>query len=295
MEKNNDLNKFKSELDFLCLKDHLNASFDKDNICVSDDLINRTIQSAKENTSSDTISFESKKKNKIPTRGIVQVAAAILIVFVFFNFASNFRMSKKENSSESASEATRTAVSDTEAKSDGIPYTSRSNNVTEDKVTLFQDATSEEPAATEEAKENAAEHIMEKTLDTEETMAGQMDDKQANSFAELYPISAEQVLSFALTGKTREIVKGNTEHVNELFSILNAYFLMLEDKNISSVWKYKIEFTTDAAQIFTIWIGDGILIKQKDGITETKLYYSLENIDDLLIQVEEFYKNLSEN
>ncbi|NLZ72815.1 MAG: hypothetical protein GX905_03215 [Bacteroidales bacterium] len=277
MEKNNDLNKFESELDFLCLKDHLNASFDKDNISVSDDLINRTLQAAKEKTSSDIISLEEKKKNRIPTRGIIQVAAAILFVFVFYNFTSNFRMGKKESPSESASEANSTAASDMEAKSDDIPYTSRSNNVTE------------------EAKENAAEQTMEKTLDSEETVAGQMGDIEANSFVKLYPVSAEHVFSFALTGNAQETVKGDAEHVNELFSILDAYFFIPGDKNISSGWNYKIVFTTDAAQTFTIWIGDGIQINQKDGVTETELYYSLENIDDLLIQVEELYKNLSEN
>lgn len=292
MEKNNDLNKSKSEFDFPCLKDHLNTSFDKDNISISDDLINRTIQAAKENVSSEVNSFELKKKNKFPIRGIVQAAAAILLVFVFINFTSNFRMGKN-SSSESASEATQSATNDTASKSD-IPLTSRTNNVTEDEVTLFQDTTAEEPAAAmEESQENTAEYSMKKESDAGDAISGLTADLQTNSFTELYAVSEEQVKSFILTSKANENIIGDAKHVNELFTILNAYFLTSSDKNISSDWNYKIEFTTDSAQTFTIWIGDDIQIKKVDDFAATEIYYSLENIDDLLVRIEEFYKYLS--
>ncbi len=294
MEKNNDLNKSMSEFDFLCLKDHLNASFDEDNISISDDLINRTIQAAKENASPEVNSFEIKKKYKFPIRGFVQAAAAILFVLVFFNFASNFRMSK--DSSESTSEAPRSAANDTAAKTDDIPFTSQRNNVTEEEVNLFQEKTTEETAAAmDEAQENTADNVMEKEFDAGDTMTGLAGDLQTASFVDLYTVSEEQVQSFTLTSKAEEGVMGDAEHVKELFTILNAYFITPGDKNISSVWNYKIEFSTDEAQTFTIWIGDGIQIKQVDDVTETEIYYSLENKDDLLARIEEFYKNLSEN
>lgn len=271
MEKDNDRNNQIQEFDFLRLKDHLNVSFNQDGITVTDDLIQRTLQAVKENPSSEVGTKEVKEKKKFPVRSFVQVAAAILFVFVFFAFANNFQIGSKkctENATTSSEDsAAREGTATTET---AMPNTKMQSNVKTEEAPEMFDA-----ASTEAAYEINGEAEL-----------------PANCFTERYPIAVEQVQSVSITSNADGTMIEDNEHINELFTILDAYSLTNGDKNINNAWKYKIELKTDDIQTYTVLIGDGIQIKQSGDDTESDTYYSLENVDNLLLQMETFYKSL---
>lgn len=94
-KKNNDMEK-----DDMNIKSHLNTSLDLNKIKVSEDLINRTLeairlQSSVENSKKeDDLNAKDVQKKIIPwnryIRGFAGVAAAVLIVFVGYNVMKNF-------------------------------------------------------------------------------------------------------------------------------------------------------------------------------------------------------------
>jgi hypothetical protein len=128
MEKNK---KSDFTLDFDNLKGHLNASFDEDNINVSEELITKTLTAVKENKllekkipdevkhkNVDGKKEENKKRYKVAFTKLIGTAAAVLVLFLGLN-VMNSSIGKNNSTktlSGTASDATNTTASLHESK-----------------------------------------------------------------------------------------------------------------------------------------------------------------------------------
>ncbi len=304
MDKNKINNSLPSDLDDLRVKDHLNASFDLDNLTVSEDLIARTLKAIKE---SDQQEEQPQKINKIkhfPVRRLVSAAAAIAVLIVGINiFQNSFTGNKKgtqismdSSSAEKAPEEAAT-MENYSAAADGAA--SLNNSTKSSEIAGSSAAESDMAAADEEITTFSAE-LKEDTKKAGGTSSGYGE----NLFSVLYPITYDTVTTFNVskngdTGKslkeTGKSLKETGIKVNEFYNILDGYPLTASNTNENrntADWIYKAEIVEPNQVAYTIIIGDTIQVEQKSETGEPQVsVYSTENMDNLIKQIQDFYNS----
>lgn len=297
MDKNKINNSLPSDLDDLRVKDHLNASFELDNLTVSEDLIARTLKAIKE---SDQQEEQSKKINKIkhfPVRRLVSAAAAIAVLIVGINiFQNSFTGNKKgtqismdSSSTEKAPEEAAT-MENYSAAADGAA--SLNNSTKSSEITGSSAEESDMAAANEEITTFSAE-LKEDT----KKAGGASSGYGENLFSVLYPINYDTVTTFNVSknGDTGKALKETGIKVNEFYNILDGYPLTESNTNENrntADWIYKAEIVEPNQVAYTIIIGDTIQVEQKSETGEPQVsVYSTENMDNLIKQIQDFYNS----
>ena len=315
MDKNNKTNNLSGDLDDLRIKDHLNASFDMDNVSVSEDLIARTLKVIKESAPQEEQPNELKKIKHFPVRRLISAAAAIAVLIVGINVLQNgFTGNKKDaqinmdtGSTEKAPEEAATmeiysaAADDTPSLNNGA----RSSEIAGSSAEESDIADSADITTfSSELKEDANKE------DTAKAGEGTGSVYSGDIFSAMYPITYDTVTSFNLTkngdtGKslkmtakslkeTGESSKETGIKVNDFYNILDGYPLTeskTKDNGNHDDWTYKAEIVIPNQLVYMIMIGDTIRVEQKNENGESLVFtYSTENMDHLIKQMEEFYK-----
>jgi len=287
MENKNKKNFIPIDIDKICLKDHLNASFDNDNIKVSEELIARTLQAINKDELLKEYQPDNKKKHKFPIRRFVSAAAVLLVLFVGIKILQNNtqlgEISLGSKSSDTANNTESSVVSDTAAVS-GL-MRSNQTDVTETETPIEE---------TDKALSVKGFAANVEATSADEDKPGDAFIGSTSLFSELYPFSADQIVFFSMTKKNPKLITvvGNAEKSREFYSLLDEYILLVSEKDISETWNYKVEIETEKDQTYTILVGDGIQLRNEDDPKGTFAYYAIENADTLIKSMDEFYKGL---
>ncbi|WMJ90160.1 hypothetical protein [Anaerocolumna sp. MB42-C2] len=315
MDKNNKNNSLPGDLDDLRIKDHLNASFDMDNVTVSEDLIARTLKAIENSAPQKEQPKELKKIKHFPVRRLVSAAAAIAVLIVGINVLQNGFTGNKEDaqinmdagSTEKASEEAAT-MEIYSAAADGTP--SLNNSAKSSEIT---GSSAEESDVADSADITTFSSELKEDTNkegTNKTGGGTGSVYGGDLFSVMYPITYDTVTTFNLskngdtgkslkiTGKplkeTDESLKDTGIKVNDFYNILDGYPLTksnTKDNGNNDDWIYKAEIVVPNQLAYTIMIGDTIRVEQKNKSGEPQVFiYSTENMDTLIKQMEEFYK-----
>ncbi len=290
MERNSKNDKNLLDFDDICLRDRLNTSFDKDNIAISDDLIARTLQAAKEENPGLYERGEGKKKS-FPVLRIARAAAVLLIVFVALYAFSRLPLGNQKMS-ESPMNQSDTSAYDSTAAADSAPSAGMLEYAEEGTGSARKDDAGSEDGATAEKPDILAEYSTDQANTEAESQSKTSYNMNSGAFTQLYPIPADRIVSFTAEAAKQESLTADKSNAEEFYNILNAYLITDGEKDISSAWNYRIDIETDDGKTYTILVGDGIQVKEHDGESTKENYYTVEKKDDLLQSMEEFYKGL---
>ena len=266
------------------LRDHLNASFDKDNITVSEELINRTLQAIKEDKSPKDYKHTINKKFPFKVRRLVSAAAVVLVLFVGINvLQDNFQLDGNPFSASKKSDSGSTPES-------GVAYDTKAEE--SQSIELFQENAADSNIAGEDTAKSSETALEDSSA--EEPEMNSILAENANLFTERYPFVMDQMVSFTVTNGDAQMITitGNAVKSRELFTLLDEYTLSVADNDISETWNYKLELETIDNQMYTILIGEGVQVMKSGDPNSTYEYYSIENVDALISSMDEFFISL---
>lgn len=303
MDKNKKNNGFPDDLDNL-LKDHLNTSFDLDNIKVSEDLIARTLKAVKESDSQEETGGRNKIKH-FPVRRLVSAAAVVLVLFAGIRVLQNGVTGSKSDSSGGQENlaAERSANDNGTMQIYGtLDEASSSAGSTGNGETF--DAAAADTAGTEPEVPSAEEKINEFSADIttknadKEDGAGSSSYTGAASFSGIYPLNFDSVKTFTLSKNDGNQISLNNagDKVSEFYELLDGYPLTETDAKVrddKKEWIYKADITTVENLTYTILLGEDLQIFQgKERTENTPAGYGIEDMDALIKQLDHFYASL---
>ncbi|MDF2868513.1 MAG: hypothetical protein K0R05_88 [Anaerocolumna sp.] len=287
------------------LKALLNASFDKDNLTVSEDLIQRTLLKIKEAEAEDKKNTDSiaaerpvgseesaeresngdrKPVIKFPVRRFAGAAAAVLLlVSAVWIYQNNITGTKQDNAGNEQKEQQNFTMAAPESSAvQGIEENEAASTAKE--APLEGDA-----SIGITSSENAADTA--KAADTKSSMVTLV---APEVLSELYPINAEEVVTFQVIkakGKQTEAeqksLKEPAMKAAELYSLLAAYTVQVSE-TVETDILYGYEITTQDENVITfefypetVKVTDGRLA----GKTDT---YTINEQAELLKKLAEF-------
>jgi len=271
----NDINK-----DSLDLKSHLNASFDYDNIKVSEELINKTLEAIKKSSNKEELEednhkvtpFKKKSDKWISTRRVA-AAAAVLILFVAGYRVIDGGLGGKKSDQNSIMESAKDNMDDVNILHKVDNDTGAATESTEGDLAI------------QESKEEEM-NIMasDKIADNSITMLA------SSNFSSMYAVDTEQVTEVALEMKDGSIKKprNSKEAAQEVIKLIDEHSLTISNE-INSQWSIKISLVTNTESI-TLFIGDGIQIQR--GVDTSLVSYTAEDMEALNIKLEEYFNSL---
>lgn len=320
MEKNNKNNVLQDDFDDLQLKDHLNASFDIDNIKVSEDLIARTLKAIKESDPQDEQRKEEKKIKPFPVRRLVSAAAVVFVLFAGINVLKNGMVGNKTSSPMNLeAPVTEQAKGDGTMRSYGIQDNSASSAAGSTESNLTFDTTAADGAAADSPVGSAASDLedSQNTAGTEKYTVksddGTILGTGKEQFSVLYPVDAEKVETFTALKKnsSNTELKGDDAKadskkagtkVSELYTLFDGYSMTpvnTESSEEADDWVYKFQITTKEKLKYTILLGDYLRVLQENGTTDpstttgtTTQDYRVDAMDKLLKQADELYNSI---
>lgn len=324
MEKNNKNNVLQDDFDDLQLKDHLNASFDIDNIKVSEDLIARTLKAIKESDPQEEQRKEEKKIKPFPVRRLVSAAAVVFVLFAGINVLKNGMVGNKTSSPMNLeAPVTEQAKGDGTMRSYGIQDNSASSAAGSTESNLTFDTTAADGAA--DSPVGSAASDLEKSQNTAgtEKYTVKSDDGTIlgtgkEQFSVLYPVDAEKVETFTALKKNSsntelkgddakaDNIKADSKKagtkVSELYILFDGYSMTpvnTESIEEADDWVYKFQITTKEKLKYTILLGNYLRVLQENGTTDpntnagtTTQDYRVDSMDKLLKQADELYNSI---
>lgn len=285
MVKKNNSNEINK--DSLDLKSHLDASFDYDNIKVSEELINKTLEAIKNSNNKEVLEEDNpkvtpfkKKSNKWVSTRRVAAAAAVLILFVAGYRVIDGGLGGKKSDQNFTMESAKDEVSI-------LNKTESDNGSVED-----FDISNTGVAENEFNTQGVQEEIVGITSDTAEF------DKQdnsltilvANTFSSLYSINPEQVKELTIENKAG-VIKTQMDTKEGTISIIN----ILDEQKLTITdiedfeWSYKVLILTGEKEGLTILVGNGIEILVGE---EASSRYIVDDIEGLKNKLEEFFNTM---
>lgn len=282
------------------LKKHLNASFEMDNLTVSEDLIQRTLlkikESSEEEKTGDNIRDNERKEvpgkrgNIIPFRRYAGAAAAILLLLTAaWIYRHGMAGEKQDNGSVADNQAKYgydMAAGTGEASSltdSGTPEQAKQEAPMD-----IASASSESTEGGEEsdqlftAKESATEDKNQATLKAQDTLPG------------LYSVEAAEVKSFFAEVKGKEGSAADTEKVTEFYSLLKDYPVKVSDTKESDIkaseeWLYGFDITTGDEKLLTYRFYPDNRVTVTDGRTDGQnVTYTIDQGEELLEKLGDF-------
>lgn len=283
MVKKNNNNDLKN--DTLDLKSHLDASFDYDNIKVSEELIKKTLEAIKSSSNQEEIKVEDtkvtpfkKKKNNVwvYTRRVAAAAAVFVLFVAAYRFIDGgLGVGKKSTENSSVMESAKDEVS--------ILNKAESDSSFSDDfgITSIETVEGSDITATEEEKMSISSDAADMNKqDNSLTMLA------TSTFSSIYSINPEQVTELTIESKDGSIKKPGDvkETARAIVDLLDEQELTVT--NIENpIWSYKIMLLTDDNGRFTILIGDGIHIQMGDDTPVNS--YMVDDIEGLISKLDE--------
>lgn len=264
------------DYDFIHLKDHLNASFDKDNIIVSEELIQKTLQAiqsgktpltAEEDYQEENEKIEYDKKSRWSIYRLASIAAVLLLLLVGLNILRYLPIgNKKEMAKED-----RTMTGD--GAESGIVSMEENTKV----KTIEADMYSINAETPEQKVDESALKDDRNGKETQKSGMGLL--REGNFlFSDILPFTADQVTTFNIINSKDEAVSfENPEKTKEFLLLLNDYPLLLienEEDTMENQLDFQIEFTTQDNMSYTIFVGNEIELKT-DGNNNDIIRYSI--------------------
>lgn len=292
------------EYDSIHLKDHLNASFDKDNIVVSEELIQKTLQAIQSgktpltlegDNEEENIAKEQKKKNRYPIFRLAGIAAVLLLLLICLNILKYLPANKKsaeydvnsgaQDTSESAMPEIGTLEKSIEAKKDTETY-----------------SIAEEGAGQEVAKEGENALTDENNHKSDMKASGINDESKPQEvkmgigenmlFSDVLPFTAEQVKYFSIINSKKEsITFKKPEKIKEFLLMLDEYSLLPienEEDTSENPFDYKIVFTTQDNLSYTILVENEIQLKTDDNNHDIIRYNIIGDVEQLKSRISEY-------
>lgn len=296
-------NRLEKEINFedeiIHLKNHLNASFDKDNIVVSEELIQKTLQAiqsgkapltADEENQEEYVVTEHKKRNRFPVFRLAGIAAVLLILLIGINILKYLPASKKsaeydvnsatENTSESTAPESGTLEKSIEAKKETETYsiadTGAGQEVAKDKNADKSDLKA--------SSRNDGSEPQEANMGTLEV--------EGMIFSDILPFTAEQVNSFSIINSKKESINfKEPEKIKEFLLMLDEYYLLPvenEEDTSENPLDYQIVFTTRDNLSYTILVENEILLKTDDNNRDIIRYTIIGDVEQLKSKISEY-------
>lgn len=291
------------DYDIIHLKDHLNASFDKDNIVVSEELIQKTLQAIQSGKApltaeeeyqqdNDVIDYESRKKNRWSIFRLASIAAVLMLllvglnVFEYLQSGNKKDMAVKENRmSGDVTESDMVSMAESTTENKAMEKGTNGNQKAAEEYSITADTAKDAP---EESKSNDefttnASDAKEETEAQEAPMGLMMEGNIL--FSDILPFTAEQVTSFDIINSKKETISyGNLDKTKEILLLLNEYPLALienEEDTLEQQWDYQIKFTTKDNKLYTILVGNEILLKTDDNNNDIIRYSIIGDVEQL--------------
>ncbi len=304
MDNNNKKNSFPGDLDNMRLKDHLNASFELDNIKVSEDLIARTLKAVKEAEVQAEHPEEKNKIKRFPVRRLVSAAAVVLVLLVGIQVMRNGSIGSKKDAGNSENLSTEMAADNGIAQTYGIPETTmEATGSTESGTAAFDAAEADETsksasdtsAPAEEAENQYTAEAPANITKTAGEGTGLYDGELI--FSAVIPVTADSVTALTVTKNNGSQVslKKAAENASRLYAILDGYSLTPKDGTIkedNSEWTYKVLITTKDKLDYTILIGEIIQIQKTKEQAENTTEYLPGDVNALLRELDDFYNSV---
>ncbi len=303
MDNNNKKNSFPGDLDNMRLKDHLNASFELDNIKVSEDLIARALKAVKEAEVQAEHPEEMNKIKRFPVRRLVSAAAVVLVLLVGIQVMRNSSIGSKKDAGSSENLSTEMAADNGMAQTYGIPETTMDvTGSTESGTTAFDAAEADEAKTSTDTSASAEEAENQYTAETPGNIT-----KTAGEGTGLYdgelifsaaiPVAADSITALTITKNNGSQVslKKVAENASKLYGILDGYSLTLQDGTIkedNSDWTYKVLITTKDKLDYTILIGKIIQIQNTTEQAKNTTEYLPGDVNALLRELDDFYNSV---
>ncbi len=302
MDNNNKKNSFPGDLDNMRLKDHLNASFELDNIKVSEDLIARTLKAVKEAEVQAEHPEEKTKIKRFPVRRLVSAAAVVLVLLVGIQVMRNSSIGSKKDAGNSENFSTEMAADNGIAQTYGIPETTKDvTGSTESGMKAFDveeaEETTKAASDTSATSEEAQNYTVEAPGNISKTAgdgAGLYDGEL--TFSQIIPVTADSVTALTITKNNGSQVslKKVAENASRLYTILDGCSLTLKDGTIkenNSDWTYKVLLTTKDKE-YKILIGEIIQIQNTKEQAENTTDYFPGDMNALLRELDDFYNSV---
>lgn len=303
MDNNNKKNSFPGDLDNMRLKDHLNASFELDNLKVSEDLIARTLKAVKDAEVQAEHPEEKTKIKRFPVRRLVSAAAVVLVLLVGIQVMRNSSIGSKKDAGNSENFSTEMAADNGIAQTYGIPETTMDvTGSTESGTTSFgvaeadetNKAASDTSAPAEDAQTQYTAEAPGNISKTAGDGAGLYDGEL--TFSQIIPVTADSVTALTVTKNNGSQVslKKVAENASRLYTILDGYSLTLKDGTIkenNSDWTYKVLLTTKDKE-YKILIGENIEIQNTKEQAENTTEYFPGDRNALLRELDDFYNSV---
>ncbi|MGN6714417.1 hypothetical protein [Anaerocolumna jejuensis] len=294
MEKNITGKNPSPDRDDMELKGHLEASFERDNITVSEDLIQRTLLKIKEaegsGRDSEHTSGKTKNEKRFPAFRFAGAAAAILLLITAVWIYQNSMTGSKTNNG---------------LVNDKISYGIESAQSADPSLTA--DANTERSADKKiTAAEGGAGSAADQSAGTEEkssSLTGQADEeagtksdmkimmKAPQVLSELYTIDTKDIQSFILQREKEKDRKMSIESVGKFYSLLTNYTVQSTDKKAPESYIYCFVITGKEKKTITFEFYQDSLVNVTDKRTEEgTVTYAIDNGEELLSKLQNLIK-----
>lgn len=244
------------------IKNHLNSSFDKDNIVVSEDLIARTLKAIKESETKEAVKETEYRKideqkavikwRTLRPRTLIGAAAAVILLLISIPVLSGFPGSKSD-------------MIRMENGKTGSSMQDNSIQITEHKADATMDGTEKSSDLRIAQKEESAK-VESYVMDT---MDGSI------PFSQLYSIGHFTMDKVIIRNNDEVIETKEPVHtVNRLYQIFDEYTYLVSD-NVQVEYDTEIDIISKEGYSYTILMGEGIWVKRE--YEEDYTYYVVED------------------
>ncbi|MDF2472722.1 MAG: hypothetical protein K0R21_504 [Anaerocolumna sp.] len=290
------------------LKDHLNTSFDYDNIIVSEELIQKT-KKAIEAGEAPKIKEDKNQPGKHPVFRIAQVAAAVIVILAGITVAQNGFIKKDIVSEQSAETADQSEIEEkfslksvpSEENENTKQYSldSTSPSVGEDESSYDIAVGAGITGNTDNSANGAG--VDNGTASMEDARIDITSEETSSMFAAENEIIQESILFTDLLPVYDTITKItiNRNNINyeiedslsdkkDFYDLLGG-FSLTNGENISGSINYVIKIETSVKQLYTITINDSVqIISEEPQNNQTKYYHLTNGSDVLMSRLDEF-------
>ncbi len=318
-----DNNKDNIELDDMDIRSHLNTSLDLGGITVSEDLINRTLEAIKKQ-STDQVGKEEIKEEKITkkvipwnryVRGLASVAAAALIIVAGYNLLDNMGGQKKSESNSLSGNDTSISYDmavDESASNKDSGERSEENGVTSAITSEKSDEIPTEDAQIQSEKE-ALEPQFSIAADSE------LNDEVSNyysgaanssesldavnglggdlvfTFRDIFLMDPEQAGYVTITDEVnkKSITLTAMEEITDFYTVMEKH-QFTQNTEITTDQNYSVEISNPKEDaLYTMVIGNYIAVNYKDNDVTSQSLYNVLDLGLLIQDLQEFFLKYS--
>lgn len=299
MEKNITGKNPSPDRDDMELKRHLEASFERDNITVSEDLIQRTLIKIKETEDSgrdsENVSDKTKTKKRFPAVRFAGAAAAILLFITAVWIYQNSMTGSKTNNGL-VNDKISYGIESAQSTEPSLADDANTERSADKKITAAQDAagsaadqSAADQSAGAEEKSNSFTGQSDGEAGTKSDMKIMM--KAPQVLSELYAIDTKDIQSFILQREKEKDRQMSIKSAGKFYSLLANYPVQTTDKKAPEKYIYCFVITGKEKKTITYEFYKDSLVNVTDKRTEEDtVTYAIDNGEELLSKLENLIK-----